>query len=48
MIRKNILLFAIILYIVINPINILAENKISGKYGTYDNAVIIMQEVMRD
>ena len=48
MIRKNILLFAIILYIVINPINILAENRISGKYGTYDNAVKIIQEVMRD
>ena len=43
-IKNVICIFIVLLF----PVVVMAENRVTGEYGTYDNAVKIIQEVMKD
>lgn len=48
MYSKRIFKVLLIVFLIISPFMVLAEDKIIGEYGSYDNAIKIIQEVMRD
>ncbi len=46
--KKGLLLFVILAMMIFFPRSVLAEDRITGEYGTYDKAIKIIQEVLRD